>query len=109
MLLVSVFLVLAGLTLTSLRETALNRRLDNLLKEEIEVLGPQVELAAWEIVENDPNEGIKLEVQVRSNHDIELASVVELQNRLALALIVIPTTTLNPIVSPTQTPEPAVE
>lgn len=118
-MLVSIFLVLASLTVSSVRETALNRRLDNLLQEEITTLGPQVELAAWEIVANDPNEGIKLEVQVRSNHDIELASLVELQDRLAeglqagrplaLTLIVIPTTTLNPIVPPTATPEPAVE
>lgn len=70
-------------------------------------------------MENDPDEGIKLEVQVRSNHDIELASVVELQDRLAhglqtdrplaMVLIVIPTTALNPIVPPAETPEPAVE
>ena len=118
-MLVSIFLILASLTLSSVREAALNRRLDNLLQEEISVLGLQVELATWELVGNDAEEGIKLEVQVRSNRDIDLASVIELQDRLAeglqadrplaLTLIVFPTTTLNPVAPPTETPEPAVE
>jgi hypothetical protein len=95
------------------------------LEKQVEQLDPPATLDEWgfgEIVEGEDEDTLKLEVHVRSTSNPSHDSVVDLQNEvantlrqadvlkpdqpLALILIVIPTTALDPRVPPTWTPTP---
>ncbi len=120
LLLLAVTVPLGLLTLDSLRQAEQNRQIQNVLDQEVRALGP-VELTSWKSVgrtteapETTPSyaDALYLEVQVRAAVPLHRARVVELQRRIAarlqrpvaLQLIVIPVTQLEPVVPPTPTP-----
>jgi len=136
-LLLAVTLPLGLLTIDSLRQADLERRIRRALEEEITTLG-RVELVGWKInqapplepaptLASDPadmvgaegtgmgrgdEEVLRLEVQVRAARSPYHQEVVDLQTRvaarlqrpIALVLVVIPITQLDPVIPPTSTP-----
>jgi uncharacterized hydrophobic protein (TIGR00271 family) len=122
-LLILVTWVLWTLSYGSFQQAALEQAIEQILTEEVGNLDPPATLDSWEIIETDENdESLELEVRIRSTADPTHRSVVELQDRVAnglreagqldldqpigLALIVIPTTILDPRIPPTPTSSP---
>ncbi|MFC2037923.1 DUF389 domain-containing protein [Chloroflexota bacterium] len=119
LLLAAVTILLGILSVQSLRESAVNRALNQALEREIGAMY-RVELESWEIVPaEDGDETVRVLVWVRSPRDVAYQEVVGLQERLesplarlagqlnkqvVLVLSVIPTTQLDPFVPPTPTP-----
>jgi len=113
--------VLWSLSIGSFREAALERTINQVLTREVAQISRTTTLDSWELMEPEDKEDdtLRLEVQVRSTINPTHQTVVDLQNRvanglrdagfmglnqpLALILIVIPTTALDPFVPPTPT------
>lgn len=116
----TVWLILIGgilgyLTVIHFKEVALDKRMESILRTEIQRMDRGVRLDNWTKTEVDDG-SLRLQVEVRSPHGLNYQSVVELQNRvagalqleqpLALILVVIPATELDSVVPPTPTPTP---
>jgi uncharacterized hydrophobic protein (TIGR00271 family) len=116
----TILLILIGgalgyLTVVHFKQVALDEKIASVLRAEIRRLDQGIRLDSWTKTEADDG-SLKLEVQVRSPHSLSHQKVVELQNRvagalqleqpLALLLVVIPATELDPVVPPTPTPTP---
>lgn len=116
--------VLWVLSVDSFQQAALERAVERVLTEEVHQVITRPTLDSWRIVENEQKDDdtLNLEVQIRASSNPSHQSVVELQNRvanrlrqagvlqvdqpLALVLIIIPTTALDPFVPPTPTSTP---
>lgn len=119
--------VLWALSIDSFKQAALERAIDRVLTEEVEevkIFGAAAKLDSWKILENDDDtdETLNIEVQIRTLTPPPHQSVVDLQERvgsglqkdgvievdqpLALVLIVVRTTALAPFIPPTPTPTP---
>jgi uncharacterized hydrophobic protein (TIGR00271 family) len=111
------------LSVDSFRQAALERTIERVLTEQVSRLDPPAELDTWKFGKMAKDDDtLKLEVQVRTTSNPSHRNVVLLQDRvanalreanvlqlnqaLALVLIVIPTTALDPLVPPTPTPTP---
>ncbi|RME47354.1 MAG: DUF389 domain-containing protein, partial [Caldilineae bacterium] len=104
--------ILGSLTLASVREATLDRRIDRVLRTEVARMEPPVTLNGWHTLQNDDH-ALKLEVEVRSPLQPTYRSVIALQDRVAaalqldrpvaLTLVHIQATELDPIVPPTAT------
>jgi uncharacterized hydrophobic protein (TIGR00271 family) len=112
-LLVAVSVPLGILSAQSLRAAALQREVQGALADELEVMDAIEWDSDWQMTEE--NDGtLNLEVWVRSRRSVAHREVVELQENLAgrlgrpvsLVLSVIPSTQLDPLIPPTQTPTP---
>jgi uncharacterized hydrophobic protein (TIGR00271 family) len=116
----TVWLILIGgilgyFTATHFSEMALERRIESVLRAELQQIDRRIRLDNWTKTKADDG-SLKLEVEVRSPYSLNHQSVVELQHRvaeelqlgqpLALILMVIPATELDPVVPPTPTPTP---
>ncbi|MEW5960975.1 MAG: DUF389 domain-containing protein, partial [Chloroflexota bacterium] len=107
--------ILGYLTATHFKEVALEKRIESVLQIEIRRIDRGIRLDSWTKTEADDG-SLRLQVEVRSPYSLNYQSVVELQNRvagalqleqpLALVLVVIPATELDPVVPPTPTPTP---
>ncbi|MFQ5578074.1 MAG: DUF389 domain-containing protein, partial [Anaerolineae bacterium] len=112
LLLAALAWVLTSLTVASFRQTSLEQTINRVLRAEVARMPGQVALDRWQQLETDDG-SLKLEVQVRSPGTPNHQSVVELQDRvaaalqlerpIALRLINIRTTELDPIIPPTPT------
>ncbi len=117
--------VLWTLSIGSFRQAALERAIDQVLVRQVSQLTPAASLDSWKFLETEAgDQTLRLEIQVQSTANPNHSSVVELQNRvvdglraagvlafdrpLALVLLVIPTTALDPLVPPTPTPTPTL-
>ena len=102
-----VFVLLTVLTVNSVRESRLHRRLDTVLNDEARRL-PGVELLDWSI-EEQAGDQLVLRVEVRSVDPISAAQAGQLQERVAerlqrpvtLTLSVVRFTRLEPLAMPT--------
>ena len=113
LLLVAVTVPLGTLTFESLREAALNRRIENVLRDEIAAMQGVDWDGEWEraVLEDGT---LQLDLAVRSRRSVSHSEVVDLQEQVAsslqqsvaLRLDVIPSTRLDPVVPPTPTPTP---
>jgi hypothetical protein len=112
--------ILWTLSIESFNQTHLERTINQVLTAEVGELAPRATLDHWEFLEPDEaDNSLRLEVQVRTTAAPSHSNVVDLQNRvgnalqeagvlqsgqpLALVLIIIPTTALDPLVPPTPT------
>lgn len=112
--------VLWTLSIDSFQRAALQRQIDRVLTKQVGQMEPPADLDSWKIVKTGGNDDtLALEVQVRTTRNPGFQSVVFLQDRvandlrdagvlrldqpLALTLVVIPTTALDPRVPPTPT------
>ncbi len=104
--------ILSSLTIASFTQASLHARINQVLTEEIAAMKGKVTLDEWQSFEQEDG-ALKLEVQIKSPHTPSHAEVVTLQDRVAarlrlnrpvaLTLINILTTELNPIIPPTPT------
>jgi uncharacterized hydrophobic protein (TIGR00271 family) len=112
------------LSVDSFQQVALERAIQSSLEKQVEQLDPPATLDDWEFGKSEEGEEdtLKLEVRVRATRNPSHRSVVDLQNQVAndlcqanvlkpdqpvaLVLIVIPTTALDPRVPPTWTATP---
>lgn len=112
--------ILWTFSVESFNQTHLERTINRVLTTEVGELAPRATLDHWEFLDSDEGDNsLRLEVQVRTTVAPSYSDVVDLQNRvgnalqeagvlqpnqpLALVLIVIPTTALDPLVPPTPT------
>ncbi len=110
-LLVLMVWVLGSLTLQSYRQNAQKRAIESALRKEVAAMGKNVVLEDWRIV-GKTDDGIRLEVSVRApiipSHqnavDLQEAVAADLGYPVALTLVSVRTTTLDPLVPPTPTP-----
>jgi hypothetical protein len=117
--------ILWTLSIDSFKQVALERTIERVLAEEVKQLGlePLPALDGWKIVETpEDEETLTLEVRVRATenpghdrvvllqdrvaNDLRQANMLDVDQPLALILIIIPTTALDPRVPPTWTPTP---
>ncbi len=122
-LLVLMAWVLWSLSVDSFQKITLERTIDRVLAEYVGQIDPPAILDNWAIVATDEDDNtLNLEVQVRSTRNpshqavvdlqhqvanaLRAANVLQLDQALALVLIVIPTTALDPLVPPTPTSSP---
>ncbi len=120
-LLIIIAWVLWSLSIGSYKQAALEREINRVLTQEVSQIATDTTLDSWDFVESTGDDNtLRLEVRVRSITNPTHRSVVHLQNQvanalreagvldlkqpIALALIVIPTTSLDPAVPPTPTP-----
>ncbi len=102
--------VLGSLTLQSYRENAQKNKIDTVLRENVAAMGKNVSLENWRIVEKT-GENLRLEVSVRApiipTHqnavDLQEAVTANLGYPVALTLISVRTTALDPLIPPTPT------
>lgn len=107
--------ILGYLTVAHFSEVALEKRIESVLQVEMQRIDRRIRVESWTRTEAEDG-SLKLQVEVRSPHNLSHQSVVELQNRvagilqleqpLALVLVVIPATELDPVVPPTPTLTP---
>lgn len=121
-LLVLMAWILWTLSLDSFLEARNERTITRVLTEQVSQMSASTTLDTWKTLEpeTEDDNSLRLEVQVRSTSTPSYLAVVDLQSRvgsalreanvlevdqaLALVLIVIPTTALDPLVPPTPTP-----
>jgi uncharacterized membrane protein/nucleotide-binding universal stress UspA family protein len=112
LMLIAVSIPLGILTARSVRDSILEREIDQALRQEVAAMD-RVELDSWTMSPaEDDSSTIHLQVSVRSPRSVGYNEVVDLQNRLidrldlplGLLLTVIPTTRLDPKSPPTPTP-----
>ncbi len=107
--------ILTSLTISSFTQASLRAQINQVLNEEIAGMRGKVTLDEWQSFEQDDG-ALKLEVRVQSPYTPSHAEVVALQDRVAarlqlnrpvaLTLINILTTELDPVVPPTPTSTP---
>ncbi|MFC1975243.1 TIGR00341 family protein [Chloroflexota bacterium] len=118
--------ILWTLSIDSFRQVALERTIDDVLKKQVAQLelDPPPTLDGWDFIKTEEDGGdiLMLEVRVRATrnpshnrvvllqdsvaNELRQAHVLDLDQPLALVLIIIPTTALDPRVPPTWTPTP---
>ncbi len=102
--------VLSSLTIQSYKQNTQKQKIAAVLKQEISTMPGNVLLENWHIVSREPN-GVKLEVSIRAPIIPSHQQAVALQQNVtaalgypvALTLVSVRTTTLNPLVPPTPT------
>lgn len=102
--------VLGSLTLQSYRENAQKREIESVLRKEITAMGKNVVLEDWRITEKS-GKNLRLEVSVRApiipGHQnavaLQEAVTADLGYPVALTLVSVRTTTLDPLLPPTPT------
>ncbi len=102
--------ILGSLTLQSYRENAQKREIDTALRREVSAMAKNIALEDWRSVEKNAD-GVRLEISVRApiipTHqnavDLQEALTADLGYPVALTLISVRTTTLDPLLPPTPT------
>lgn len=112
LLLAGLIWILSSLTIQSVQETRLRQTIDQVLNREIKAMAGNIKLDTWQLVEL-PNGTLSLEVEVRAPTIPAHHQAVSLQDRvaaalpvdhpIALTLISLRTTELDPVVPPTPT------
>lgn len=105
--------ILGQLTITHFQEVTLEKKVEQALTGEVKRLDSSARLAEWSQVRQEDG-SLKVEALVRSSRSFNYEQVVDLQNRvaaavqqpLALILLYVPATELNPVIPPTPTPTP---
>ncbi len=105
--------LLGSLTLQSFQDSARKNKIDSVLRTEISTLPGQASLESWRLISDDADT-LKIEVSVRASVVPSHQHAVEMQKRVAealgypvaMTLVTVRTTALDPLVPPTPTATP---